>query len=446
MQKIAFHTLGCKLNFAETSTIRRKFESLGYDTVSWESSGADIAVINSCSVTENADRETRQLVRNFRKRNPGAVVCITGCYAQLKPEAIAEIEGVSLVVGSKDKFRIPELLKEKVSPKEQTSIYNCSVEESRTFQHSHSYGSRTRAFLKVQDGCDYPCTYCTIPLARGGSRNPDIQSLVEKAKELADAGVLEIVLTGVNTGDFGRGSLAPDREENFLRLIDTLDRVANVPRFRISSIEPNLLSREIIDFVAKSSKFVNHFHIPLQSGSDRILAAMKRRYRSDLYRQRVDYIHSQMPDAAIGADVITGFPGEDEAAFLETYRFLESLPLAYLHVFTYSERANTEALLLPGKVDPQVRKERTRLLRQLSDEKSRAFYTAGKDSQQIVLWESAAEGFLTGYTGNYIRVKIDRELASPNSLEKIVVGDFDGNAAAHAHPININLKSGIRYA
>lgn len=446
MQKIAFHTLGCKLNFAETSTIQRNFESLGYATVSWESSEANIAIINSCSVTENADRETRQLVRNFKKRNPGALVCITGCYAQLKPEAIAKIDGVSLVVGSKDKFRIPELLKEKFSSPEETSIYNCSVEASRTFYHSHSFGSRTRAFLKVQDGCDYPCTYCTIPLARGGSRNPDIQSLVEKGKELARAGVLEIVLTGVNTGDFGRGRLAPDREENFLRLIETLEREVSVPRFRISSVEPNLLSPEIIDFVKHSSKFVNHFHIPLQSGSDRILAVMKRRYRSALYRQRVEYIHAQMPDAAVGADVITGFPGEDDAAFNETYRFLESLPLAYLHVFTYSERANTEAQLLPDKVNPQVSKERTRLLRQLSDQKSKAFYLAGKGLEQTVLWERPVDGFLSGYTGNYLRVKIAMELGSPNSLQNIIVGDFDGKTASAEHPIDTTKNIVKQYA
>jgi threonylcarbamoyladenosine tRNA methylthiotransferase MtaB len=401
MKRVAFYTLGCKLNFAETSTIARSFTDKGYQKVSF-GEPTDVYVINTCSVTDHADRKCRKVVNEGLKISPMARVVIIGCYAQLKPEEISGIPGVDLVLGANAKFDAVSQLENLGSAKE-ARIISGSIGEIRDFKSSFSLSDRTRTFLKVQDGCDYPCTYCTIPLARGKSRSGSIADVLNQASEIAASGVKEIVLTGVNTGDFGiQDGL---RKEKFFDLIKALDKDSKVSRIRISSIEPNLLSDEIIDFVAESSRFVPHFHIPLQSGSNAILGLMKRRYRKELYQNRVERIRNKMPDACIGVDVITGFPGEDHERFLETYHFLNELDIQYLHVFPYSERPNTEAAGLPGKVPGRETSERVKMLQILSEKKRRRFYESQLGRQTEVLFEaSQTKGMMEGFTRNYVKV------------------------------------------
>lgn len=369
---VAFHTLGCKLNFSETSTIARNLKDNGYQKVEFTDS-ANVYVINTCSVTANADKECRTIVKNAMKANPEGFVVVVGCYAQLKPQEIAEMEGVDLVLGAAEKFNIAEYLDD-INKKEETIVHSCEIEEADFYVGSYSIGDRTRAFLKVQDGCDYKCTYCTIPLARGISRSDTVENVIKNANEIAQKGIKEIVLTGVNIGDYGKGEFGNKKHEHtFLELVQELDQVDAIERIRISSIEPNLLKNETIDFVSKSNRFVPHFHIPLQSGSDEILKKMKRRYLSNLYLDRVTKIREVMPNACIGVDVIVGFPGETEELFMETYNFLNELPISYLHVFTYSERDNTEAIEFEGVVDQGERKRRNKMLRILSEKNVKLF-------------------------------------------------------------------------
>jgi threonylcarbamoyladenosine tRNA methylthiotransferase MtaB len=415
---IAFHTLGCKLNFAETSTIARLLEKDGFRKINFEDV-ADIYVINTCSVTENADKECRSIIRRAKRIAPQSQVIVVGCYAQLKPEEIASIEGVDLVLGANEKFRIADYLRH-ISPKkshdEKAAVYSCDISEVNLFESSFSFGERTRAFLKVQDGCDYSCTYCTIPLARGKSRSDSVAHAVEQARLLAELGIKEIVLTGVNIGDFGLRY--GRRDETFFDLIRELDDVKGIERFRISSIEPNLLKDEIIEFVAQSVRFMPHFHVPLQSGSDEVLRRMKRRYLTPLYGERIEKIKSVMPHACIGADVIVGFPGETEKDFLETYRFLNELEVSYLHVFTYSERENTVAAHLPYPVSKSVRHERNQMLRILSDKKKNSFYRSQLGSTKRVLFEAKTEdGMTQGFTDNYVKVKSAGRIHSGEVLE-----------------------------
>jgi threonylcarbamoyladenosine tRNA methylthiotransferase MtaB len=401
MKKVAFYTLGCKLNYSETSTISRKFEEKGYLKVDFTDQ-PDIFIINTCSVTENADKKCRKIVREARNISPDAYVAIIGCYAQLKPKEISEIPGVDAVLGAAEKFQLVELLDGFVRP-ERPAVFASDIEEVNSFNASYSLVDRTRTFLKVQDGCDYSCSFCTIPLARGSSRSDSIVNLVKHAYEIAASGVKEIVLTGVNTGDFGLRNGV--REEKFIDLIKELDKVEGVERFRISSIEPNLLTDEIIDFVSQSNKFVPHFHIPLQSGSNAILKQMRRRYQRELYASRVEKIKSVMPLCCIGVDVIVGFPGETQEHFLETYQFLNELDISYLHLFTYSERENTLAATLPDSVPMKIRNERSRMLHILSDKKRRAFYDNNLTKSFTVLFENDVEdGLMHGFTENYIRV------------------------------------------
>jgi threonylcarbamoyladenosine tRNA methylthiotransferase MtaB len=400
---IAFHTLGCKLNFSETSTLARLVERDGFTRRDFDEQ-ADIYVINTCSVTENADKECRQLVRRIRRRSPESFVVITGCYAQLQPEAIAAMEGVDLVLGAAAKFNLTDHLKN-LSRTGTARICSCDIDEVQDFQTAFSQQDRTRTFLKVQDGCDYSCTFCTIPMARGRSRSQTIPKVLEQVEQLAKEGVQEIVLTGVNLGDFG---ISPEgkRTNQFSELVKALDQQAAVPRFRISSIEPNLLHPEIIETVAASSCFMPHFHVPLQSGSNTILASMRRRYRRELYAERVAHIKSLMPHAAIGVDVIVGYPGEDEKAFRETADFLQDLDITYLHVFTYSERENTPAAEMTQVVPVAERNQRNKILRHLSYRKQMVFQEAFTGSTRKVLWEDhEKEGMMEGYTDNYIRVK-----------------------------------------
>ncbi len=401
MKKVAFYTLGCKLNYSETSTISRKMEDAGYQKVEFTEK-PDIFIINTCSVTENADKKCRKVVREARNISPDAYVAIIGCYAQLKPKEISEIPGVDAVLGAAEKFRLVELLDGFVRP-QAPQVFASAIETADTFNTSFSLHDRTRTFLKVQDGCDYSCTFCTIPLARGSSRSDTIPNIVEQAKKIVATGVKEIVLTGVNTGDFGIRD--GERKDRFVDLLKELEKVEGLERLRISSIEPNLLTDEIIEFVASSSKLVPHFHIPLQSGSNTILKLMRRRYQRELYTSRVEKIKSIMPDCCIGVDVIVGFPGETDEHFLETYQFLNELNISYLHVFTYSERENTVAAELPGVVPMKVRNERSRMLHILSDKKRRAFYEANLNKPFKVLFENDVEdGLMHGFTENYIRV------------------------------------------
>jgi threonylcarbamoyladenosine tRNA methylthiotransferase MtaB len=396
---VAFHTLGCKLNFAETSTIARQLKGNGFQKVGFEES-ADVYVINTCSVTENADRECRAVVRKALHQNPSAFIAVIGCYAQLKPEEIAGIEGVDLVLGATEKFNIINYL-DSVSKKEHSEIHSCEIESADFFTSSYSIGDRTRAFLKVQDGCDYTCSYCTIPLARGASRSDSIENVLKQANEIALQGVKEIVLTGVNIGDFETNS-----GETFFDLIQALDKVQGIERFRISSIEPNLLTNEIIEFVAGSEKFVPHFHIPLQSGSNKILNLMRRRYLRELYAERVEAIKTPMPHCCIGVDVIVGFPGETNEDFLDTYNFINGLDVSYLHVFTYSERDNTDALSITPVVPVHERKRRNKMLRILSQKKLNHFYQQHIGTTRTVLFEvEEKDGMIHGLTDNYIKVK-----------------------------------------
>jgi len=403
--KVALTTLGCKLNYSETSTISRQFEDVGYSIVKFDQF-SDIYVINTCSVTENADKQFKSYVSKALKLNPEAFLIAIGCYAQLKPEELIKVNGVDLVLGSKEKFKIFDYLNDLKKP-QTGSIHSCEISETDFYKSSYSIGDRTRSFLKVQDGCDYKCTYCTIPLARGISRSDKLQNIVNAAKSISNSGVKEIVLTGVNIGDYGKGEYGDKNHENtFLDLVNALDEVTGVSRIRISSIEPNLLSNAIIDFVSTSNKFVPHFHIPMQSGSDSVLKLMKRRYLTKLYRNRVEHVKKVMPNACIGADVIVGFPGESEEDFLKTYNFIKSLNLSYLHVFTYSERDNTEAINLKNIVPKKIRSKRSKLLRSLSVQLKRKFYKTQLGSIKDVLFESEnRNGFIYGFSNNYVRVK-----------------------------------------
>ncbi len=414
----AFHTLGCKLNFAETSTIARQLTEVGYEKVSFDDK-ADIYVINTCSVTENADRECKLHVKRAMKANPEGLVVIVGCYAQLKPEEISQIEGVDLVLGAKEKFNILSYLDDLEKSENEGIVHSCEIEETDFFIGSYSIGDRTRAFLKVQDGCDYKCTYCTIPLARGISRSDTIENVLRNAREISQKHIKEIVLTGVNIGDYGKGEFGNKKHEHtFLDLISELDKVEGIERIRISSIEPNLLKDESIELVSRSRSFVPHFHIPLQSGSDDLLKKMKRRYLTKLYKDRVAKIREVMPHAAIGVDVIVGFPGETEELFMETYNFLNELPITYLHVFTYSERENTEAAAMGGIVPISERKKRNKMLRILSEKKKMAFYQTQLGKTLPVLWEHEnKDGKMFGFTENYVRVQKDYDAASVNQIE-----------------------------
>ncbi len=416
MKKVAFYTLGCKLNYSETSTIARKFEEKGYRKVDFIDQ-PDIFIINTCSVTENADKKCRKIVREARAISPNAYVAIIGCYAQLKPQEISEIPGVDAVLGAAEKFQLVDLLDGFVRPVTPV-VYSSSIETVNTFQTSYSISDRTRTFLKVQDGCDYSCSFCTIPLARGSSRSEAIDKLVLTAKEISNTNVKEIVLTGVNTGDFGIQH--GERRERFIDLIKALDEVEGIDRFRISSIEPNLLTDEIIDFVANSNRFVPHFHIPLQSGSNKILKLMRRRYQRELYISRVNQIKSSMPNCCIGVDVIVGFPGETKKDFLETYQFLNDLDISYLHVFTYSERDNTLAAHMDNRVAIQERNERSRMLHILSDKKKRVFYEQNLSKDFTVLFENDIEnGKMHGFTENYIRVSANYDPLLIYELKKV---------------------------
>jgi threonylcarbamoyladenosine tRNA methylthiotransferase MtaB len=415
---VAFHTLGCKLNFSETSTIARSLLEQGFEKVSFDKA-ADVYVINTCSVTENADKECKQIVKNALNANENAFIAIIGCYAQLKPDEISNIEGVDVVLGASEKFKLLNYIN--FSGKNtHTEIHNCDINEVNQFIGSFSVGDRTRSFLKVQDGCDYSCTFCTIPLARGKSRSDTIANVVENAKKIASNGVKEIVLTGVNLGDFGYGeeidpTTKKRKEYNFLDLIKALDVVEGIERIRISSIEPNLLSNEVIEFVAQSKRFAPHFHIPLQSGNNEILSKMKRRYKRELYADRVTKIKQLMPDCCIGVDVIVGFPGETHEHFLDTYNFINSLDVSYLHVFTYSERENTEAVLMPNTIEFAERKKRNKMLRVLSSKKIRHFYESQLNKTLTVLFEHENKnGFIHGFTQNYVKIAylFDEKLAN----------------------------------
>lgn len=417
-RKVAFYTLGCKLNYSETSSIGRMFEARGYDKVDFHQP-ADIYIINTCSVTEQADKKCRKVVREAQKVSPDAFICIVGCYAQLKPKEIAEIPGVDAVLGAAEKFRLLDLLDDFRKPP-QPQVLASGISQANTFHQAFSMHDRTRTFLKVQDGCNYHCTFCTIPLARGKSRSDSISNIIETARQIAQTEVKEIVLTGVNIGDYGIEN--GKRESRFLDLIRALDRVEGIERFRISSIEPNLLRNEIITFVAQSQRFVPHFHIPLQSGSDKILSLMRRRYRRALYAERVHKIKAQIPQCCIGVDVIVGFPGETDEDFLETYRFLNELPVSYLHVFTYSERANTPASQMEGTVPPAVRSERSKMLRILSEKKRRAFYEENVGRTATVLFEEDIEdGRMHGFTENYIRVSASYDPLLINELKQVTL-------------------------
>ena len=406
MQKrrsVAFHTLGCKLNFSETSTLSRLLENDGFEKKDFTDE-ADVYVINTCSVTDNADKECRQLVRRIQRKAPESFVVITGCYAQLKPKEIAAIPGVDLVLGAAEKFNITQHLKE-LHKNDAAKISSCDIEEVNGFNSSFSLNDRTRTFLKVQDGCDYNCSFCTIPMARGKSRSDTIINVVKNAKQLAQNSVKEIVLTGVNLGDFGKGFYGEKHAENFYQLIQELDKIEGIERFRISSIEPNLLTNEIIEFVAQSKKFMPHFHIPLQSGSNTILGLMRRRYKRELYAEKISIIKKLIPHCAIGVDVIVGFPSEDETAFIETYNFLNELDVSYLHVFTYSERDSTKALEIKPVVPIHIRHERNKMLRNLSYKKMQHFSKQHEDETRKVLFESHNKSnMMEGYTDNYIRI------------------------------------------
>ncbi len=419
-KKVAFYTLGCKLNFSETSTISRLFEDAGFGKVDFEET-PDILVINTCSVTENADKKCKQLVRRALKINPEVYIAIIGCYAQLKPTEIAQIPGVSLVLGANEKFNIIEHLEEKAQVEKATVKFE-SIKNTNQFIPSYSIGDRTRSFLKVQDGCDYFCTFCTIPLARGKSRNATIAETILEAEKIAQTEIKEVVLTGVNIGDFGQ-----EGKENFYGLVQELDRVEGIDRFRISSIEPNLLSNEIINFtLTKSKRFVPHFHIPLQSGNNRLLQAMRRKYVRELYAERVQTIKELRPDCCIGVDVIVGFPGETDEEFLDTINFIKDLDISYLHVFTYSERANTTAVKLGESVPQSVRKTRSQQLHILSEKKKRAFYETQIGTERTVLFEAEEEeGIMYGFTENYVKVKTAFSVELVNQFKKVKLKEID---------------------
>lgn len=411
-KRVAFHTLGCKLNFSETATISREFIRHGFEKVDYRDT-ADIYVLNTCSVTENADKEARKLIRQAKRRNPDSSVAVIGCYAQLKPEDIAAIDGVDIVLGAEEKFNLLHHL-DHIDLNGGTQVIQSEIDHVHKFTPSYSSGERTRSFLKVQDGCDYTCSFCTIPLARGESRSDTIEKTIIVARKVAATDAREIVLTGVNIGDFGKGT-----NETFFNLIQELDDLDGIDRIRISSIEPNLLTDEIIEFCAKSKKFMPHFHVPLQSGSDKILSAMRRRYKRDLYEDRVAIIKKTIPDACIGVDVIVGFPGETDDDFLDTYNFLNELDISYLHVFTYSERPNTDAMEMGEVVSKEMRAERSKMLHILSDKKRRYFHDQFVDSKRSVLVENMKNGKLLGHTDNYIQVQMDGGPELINSIHQV---------------------------
>ncbi len=413
-KKVAFYTLGCKLNYSETSTIGRQFNQAGFSTVDFTDT-PDVYLINTCSVTDNADKKCRKVVKEALRYSPGAYVLIVGCYAQLKPKEISEIPGVDMVLGAAEKFQIIDYLTN-LTKNPKAVVHNQPIAEAKAFNASYSFGDRTRTFLKVQDGCDYSCTFCTIPLARGASRSDTIENIVKQAEEIAESGVKEIVLTGVNIGDFGIRE--GKREDKFLDLVKALDEVQGINRIRISSIEPNLLTNEIIEFVSSSKRFVPHFHIPLQSGSDKILSLMRRRYKRDLYVERVAKIKEMMPHCCIGVDVIVGFPGETREDFIDTYNFLNELNISYLHVFTYSERENTLAAEMQGSVPGAQRADRSKMLHILSDKKRRSFYESQLGTSAQVLFEGDhKDGFMHGFTSNYVKVQAKYDPVLVNELK-----------------------------
>ncbi|WP_436517268.1 tRNA (N(6)-L-threonylcarbamoyladenosine(37)-C(2))-methylthiotransferase MtaB [Ekhidna sp. To15] len=421
MQKVAFYTLGCKLNYSETSSISRMFEEKGYAKVNFTEE-PDIFIINTCSVTENADKKCKKIVKEAKKISPSSFVTIIGCYAQLKPKEISEIPGVDAVLGAAEKFRLFDYLDDFTKG----GVYASEIKEAKTYNASYSIADRTRTFLKVQDGCNYGCAFCTIPLARGKSRSDTIANIVNQAKKIAETEVKEVVLTGVNIGDFGIQD--GRRKEKFIDLVKALDEVEGIDRFRISSIEPNLLSNEVIEFVAQSKRFVPHFHIPLQSGSDSILKKMNRRYLSDLYRSRVEKIKSLMPNCCIGVDVIVGFPGETEEEFLTTYNFLNELDISYLHVFTYSERPNTKAVEMEGVIDLAERNKRSKMLRGLSEKKRRYFYEQQLGATSEVLFEEdVQEGIMHGFTENYVRVAAKYDPILVNEVKKVILKEINAD-------------------
>lgn len=423
--RVAFHTLGCKLNFSETAAIARDFSQEHYKKVDFDLP-ADVYVINTCSVTENADKRFKSLVNKVLRQNPEAFVAAIGCYAQLQPEQLAAVEGVDLVLGASEKFKLTQYLDD-LKKKDHGQVHSCAIEDVTHYESSFSLGDRTRAFLKVQDGCDYKCTYCTIPLARGISRSDRLDRVLENAQKIAAQNIKEIVLTGVNVGDFGKGEFGNKKHEHtFLDLVKAMDAVPGIDRVRISSIEPNLLKNETIDFVAQSRAFVPHFHIPLQSGSDVVLKKMRRRYLSSLYTERIARVKTQMPDACIGVDVIVGFPGETDEEFLKTYRYLADLPISYLHVFTYSERPNTPAAAFEAVVPANVRAKRSKMLRGLSVKKRHAFYTSQLGKTKKVLWESEnKQGYIHGFTENYVKIRKPWNPELSNVLEDVTLSRID---------------------
>ena len=426
-KKVAFYTLGCKLNFSETATIARNIQDEGFDRVEF-SEFANIYVINTCSVTENADKRFKTIVKQAQRINEAAFIVAVGCYAQLQPEELAAVNGVDLVLGATEKFKITDYLNQ-LTKNDTAAIHSCEIADADFYVSSYSIGDRTRAFLKVQDGCDYKCTYCTIPLARGISRSDTLQNVLDNAKKIADQGIKEIVLTGVNIGDYGKGENGNKKHEHtFFELVQALDTISGIHRLRISSIEPNLLKDETIDFVANSNSFVPHFHIPLQSGSNVVLKAMRRRYMKELYVDRVEHIKRVLPDACIGVDVIVGFPGETDEIFLETYNFLNDLDISYLHVFSYSERPNTHAATLSNEVPKSVRSKRSKMLRGLSAKKRRAFYESQITTEHTVLFEGEnKQGYIHGFTENYIKVKSPWNPSLVNTLHKVSLKEIDSD-------------------
>lgn len=445
-KSVAFYTLGCKLNYSETSSLGRLFEQAGYLEVSFEH-GADVYVINTCSVTDFADRKCRKIVRQALRHSPDAFVVVVGCYAQLKPQEIAEIPGVDLVLGAAEKFNILEYINELSKAPGKGLVHAGEIQEANTFFNAFSFGDRTRSFLKVQDGCDYKCTFCTIPMARGRSRSDTVENVVANAWKIAERGVKEIVLTGVNIGDFGNGTAViegtrPKKEALFIDLIQELEQVEAIDRFRISSIEPNLCTEEIIQFVGSSRRFVPHFHMPLQSGNNKQLRQMRRRYKRELYAERVAWIKKHLPQACIGVDVIVGFPGETEEDFLETYNFLNQLPISYLHVFTYSERPNTPAAEMPGAVSLEERRHRNQMLTILSVKKRRAFYEQHLGEPHEVLFETSKDpNYLNGFTDNYIKIQVPYEEGRINTMAPVRLDNIQADGLVNASIISTPVLS-----
>lgn len=439
-KKVAFYTLGCKLNFSETSTIARNFTDEGFERVDF-SEEADMYVINTCSVTDNADKKFKTIVKKAQKINPDAFVAAVGCYAQLKPEELADVDGVDLVLGATEKFKITDYIND-LTKNDHGKIHSCEIADADFYVGSYAIGDRTRAFLKVQDGCDYKCTYCTIPLARGISRSDTLDNVLKNAADISEQGIKEIVLTGVNIGDYGKGEFGKKKHEHtFLDLVKALDDVDGIHRLRISSIEPNLLKNETIAFVAQSKTFVPHFHIPLQSGSDDLLKLMKRRYMTNLYKERVHKIREVMPNCCIGVDVIVGFPGETEEHFLETYHFLNDLDISYLHVFTYSERDNTPAASMDGVVPNKIRNKRSKMLRGLSVKKRRAFYESQIGNELTVLFEGEnKEGYIHGFTENYVKVKSPWNPELVNTLHSVKLTEIDKDGLVRFNFVNLEVE------